>query len=80
MNWSVFEASCGPGTINDGALGYKGSGGGVRKGAMATNKKRRKKGGECSVRKRMGQSIIIHELITHKKAEKAIKKKTEGSG
>ena len=27
-----------------------------------------------------GQSIIIHELITHNKTEKAIKKKTEGSG
>ena len=58
-----------------GHRGIRGAEGGVRKGAMATNKKRRKK-----VRKRMGQFIIIHELIAHKKAEKAIKKKTEGSG
>ena len=64
MNWSVFEASCGLGTINDGASGYKGSGGGWGKGQWPPIKREEKEGDECKTRTRMG-TIYNHTWINH---------------
>ena len=64
MNWSVFEASCGPGTINDGASGYKGSGGGWGKGQWPPIKREEKEGDDCQTRTRMG-TIYNHTWINH---------------